>query len=214
MRVRKVDEHFEEEGDQTGQFFRRYSRYLFHLLANLDFEIVENVAKLIVEKSKAGNTVYVIGNGGSAATASHFASDLSHSAFVDHKPLVRSVSLAENVALITAVANDRGYDEVFSYQIETLLKEGDILIAISASGNSPNMLKAAEATKAKGGIVVGLVGFDGGKLAVLSDYVISVRTEKGEYGPVEDMHLFIDHMISAYVGLTLTKENGKQGKKH
>jgi D-sedoheptulose 7-phosphate isomerase len=205
----KLEEHFEEEGSQTGQFFRRYSRYLFHLLANLDFEIIEDVANLIIEKSKQGNTVYVIGNGGSATTATHFASDLSHSAFVDHRPLVRAVSLVDNMALITAVGNDRGYDEIFSYQIDTLMNKGDVLIAISASGNSPNILKAAMMTKEKGGYVVGITGFDGGKLGELADYTINVATARGEYGPVEDVHLFLDHMISAYIGLTLTKKHAK-----
>jgi D-sedoheptulose 7-phosphate isomerase len=88
------------------------------------------------------------------------------------------------------------------------MNSGDVLIAISASGNSSNIVKAAEEAHKKGGIVIGLVGFDGGILAQISDYVISVPTEHGEYGPVEDLHLFIDHMISAYVGLTLTKEDG------
>ena len=214
MKVRKLKEHFDEEGDQTGQFFRRYARYLFNLLANLDFEIIENVAKLIIEKSKEGKTVYLIGNGGSATTASHFATDLSHSGFVGHKPLVRAVSLAENVALVTAIGNDKGYEKIFSSQIKTYLDPGDILIAISASGNSPNILKAAETTKKMGGVVVGLVGFDGGKLAELCDYVITVSTAGGEYGPVEDIHLFLDHMISSYIGLTFSKQNGRKKTKH
>lgn len=208
MRNKILKEHFDEGGNQTGQFFRRYARYLLHLLANLDFEIIEDVANLIIEKSKSGNTVYLIGNGGSATTASHFASDLSHSSLVGRQPLVRAVSLAENIALLTALGNDRGYDEIFSYQIETLFNPGDILIAISASGNSPNILKAVETAKKKGGLTVGLVGFDGGKLAHVCDYVITVATAGGEYGPVEDLHLFLDHMISAYIGLTFSSKNG------
>ena len=204
MTTKTLKQHFIEEGDETGQFFRRYARYLFHLLANLDFEIIENVAHLIIEKSKEGKTVYIAGNGGSATTASHFAADLAHSAFVNHRPLVRAVSLSENVALLTALGNDRGYEEVFSYQLETHMTEGDILIVISASGNSPNIVRAVRTAKQIGAVSIGLVGFDGGELATLCDYVIAVYTVKGEYGPVEDLHLFLDHMLSSYIGLILS----------
>lgn len=189
----------------SGEYFREYARYLFHLLANLDFEIIENVSDLILKKSREGRTVYLIGNGGSATTAAHFATDLSHCGFLEHKPIIRAISLTENIALLTAIGNDRGYDQIFARQLKSLFQKDDILIAISASGNSPNLIVGVKEAKKMGGHAVGLVGFDGGELATLCDYVIQVRTEKGEYGPVEDVHVFLDHMITSYIGLQLAK---------
>src|SRR3989338_6380410 len=189
----------------SGEYFKEYARYLFNLLANLDFEIIESVADLILKKSKTGNTVYIIGNGGSATTAAHFATDLSHCGIIDHKPIIRAMSLTENVALITAIGNDRGYEEIFTRQLTSLFQKGDILIAISASGNSPNLVSAVKKAKYLGGETVGLLGFDGGELGKICDYIIQVSTEKGEYGPVEDVHIFLDHMITSYLGMYLSK---------
>lgn len=189
----------------SGEYFKEYARYLFNLLANLDFEIIESVADLILKKSKEGKTVYIIGNGGSATTASHFATDLSHCGLIGHQPIVRAISLTENVALLTAIGNDRGYEEIFSRQLNSLFQKGDILIAISASGNSPNLVSAVKYAKGMGGNTVGMLGFDGGELAKICDYVIQVSTEKGEYGPVEDVHVFLDHMITSYLGMYLSK---------
>lgn len=194
----------------TEQYFREYSQYLFHLLANLDFEIIEMVANLILERARAGKTLYFIGNGGSATTASHFATDLTHCYHIGHKPIIRAISLTENVALLTAVGNDKGYEQIFTAQISALLQPGDILFAISASGNSPNLISAIRKTKLLGGTTVGLVGFSGGELSKICDYVIHVRTEQGHYGPVEDVHVFIDHMITSYLGLVLNKKNNKR----
>lgn len=184
-------------------YFREYSQYLSNLLSNLDYDAIEKVARLILERSRQGKTLFLIGNGGSAATASHFANDFSHGALLKEKPLIRAISLADNQSLITAIGNDDGYEKVFSVQIRNLFQDGDMLVAISASGNSPNILKAVELAKEKSGVVVGLVGFDGGKLAEICDYAIHVKTEKGKYGPVEDIHLVLCHMISSYLALKL-----------
>lgn len=198
-----------QEQRVPGEYFRDYSRYLFHLLANLDFEIIENVADLILKKAKAGRTVFLIGNGGSATTASHFATDLSHCCFIDHKPIIKAISLVDNVALLTALMNDRGQEEIFTRQIRNLFQKDDILIAISASGNSANIVSAVTQAKKMGGHTIGIVGFDGGIIADLCDYVIQVRTEKGEYGPVEDIHVFLDHMITSYLGIKLMHDTKK-----
>ena len=189
----------------SGEYFKEYARYLFNLLANLDFEIIEHVAHLILKKSQTDNTVFIIGNGGSATTASHFATDLSHCGLINHGPIIRAISLTENMALLTAIGNDRGYEEIFTRQLQSLFRKGDILIAISASGNSPNLISAVQYVKKNGGDTVGIVGFDGGELAKICDHVIQVSTEKGEYGPVEDLHIFLDHMITSYLGLHLSR---------
>lgn len=187
-------------------FFKQYSQYLSKLLQGLDFDSIKAVADIIIRQSKRGKTVYFIGNGGSASTASHFATDLVHCGLLDHRPIIRAVSLSDNIALITAIGNDNGYEYVFSRQLESLAKRGDICIAISASGNSRNLIEAFKTSRLMGIITVAFLGFDGGKLMKMTDHVIHVRTPKGEYGPVEDSHLFLDHMISSYIGTILNSE--------
>jgi len=191
---------------QPMEYFREYSKYLFHLLANLDYNAIEKITKIILEKNKQGRTLFLIGNGGSAATASHLATDISHGILLKGKPLIKAVSLVDSIPLITAICNDKGYEKIFTTQIKNLFQKGDVLIAISASGNSLNISKAVRLAKKMEGTTIGLVGFDGGKLAEICDYVIHVRTEKGQYGPVEDIHSFLGHMITSYLSLTLNKK--------
>ena len=186
-------------------FFQEYHKYLGKLLDNLDYKVVEEVTKLILEKSRDGQAIFLVGNGGSAATASHFATDLVQCSQPEAGLCFRAISLVDNVPLLTALGNDRGYEEVFVGQMRNLFGKNDILIAISASGNSPNVIAATRLAKQLGGVAVGLVGFDGGELARICDYVIHVRTNKGEYGPVEDIHLIIDHMITSYLRMKLSR---------
>lgn len=165
------------------------------------------VSKCFLDAREKGATIFFVGNGGSAATASHFAQDLSE---VGRKAKVRSfktLSLTDNVSFLTAVGNDYGYDKVFLIQLLELFNKGDVFVAISASGNSPNVIEAVKFAKEKGGITVGLVGFDGGKLVDLCDHVIHVVSNKGEYGPVEDIHMTLDHMITSFLMLALGDEN-------
>ena len=146
-------------------------------------------------------TVFIIGNGGSAATASHISNDLSvgvTAAGRTGKPF-RVLSLTDNAAALTAIGNDFGYDDIFSAQLSVHFRQGDRLVVISASGNSPNLIKAADWVKQRGGRVLGLLGFDGGKLAPLCDVAIVAKTPKGEYGPVEDVHMILDHLIYSWL---------------
>lgn len=190
-------------------FFKEYASYLSKLLSGLDFRVLEEVSKLLISRSKQGKTVYLVGNGGSASTASHFATDLMHSSLLNHRPVIRAISLSDNISLITAIGNDQGYEYVFSHQLERVAKSGDVLLAISASGNSKNLIEAFRAAQSMGVVTVALVGFDGGKIMKMADYAIHVKTLKGQYGPVEDAHLFIDHMVSAYIGLLLNSKKSK-----
>ena len=194
---------------KTDDFFKEYSRYLSKLLSSLDFEAVKKVAHLILRQAKKGRTVYLMGNGGSASTASHFATDLMHCSLINHRPIIRAISLSDNISLITAIGNDKGYEYVFSHQLERVADKGDILMAISASGNSKNLVEAFKTARKMGVTTVALLGFDGGKMTKMADHVIHVRTPKGEYGPVEDTHLFLDHMLSFYMGLVLNSETSK-----
>lgn len=176
------------------------------LLTSLDFHQIKRVTDCFLEARRNGNTVYFAGNGGSASTAAHFAQDLGEVGRKAGVACFRSLSLTDNVSLLTAVANDYGYDKIFTIPMQTLFNKGDVLVVISASGNSPNVVEATRLAHEKGGKTVALVGFDGGKLAQISDYLIHVKTPKGEYGPVEDLHMVMDHMITSYLILRLKQE--------
>lgn len=187
-------------------YFKEYSKYLAHLLANLDFRAIDKFASLSIETAENGGTIYFAGNGGSAATASHFATDFSHGLVGGTGRLVKAVSLSDNTPLITAIGNDHGYENIFVNQMKNLFTDKDMLVVISASGNSPNVVKAVEFANEVGGETVGLVGFDGGKLGTICTHVVHVETEKGQYGPVEDIHMILDHMIASYLILKLNKQ--------
>ena len=168
--------------------------------------IIESVSNREISKfidallsiKRQNNTIYFIGNGGSASTASHFVNDLS----IGLKTLNRSfraISLCDNQSIITAIANDYGYENIFSKQLSILLREGDMVVAISASGNSPNLIKAIELAKKMDAITVGITAFDGGRLKNMVDLLVHVPTDQGDYGPAEDVHMMLDHLISNYL---------------
>jgi len=189
------------EAKDVQEFAGGYFAYLCRLLRELD---TGAIAVFIEELEKAyenQKTVFIAGNGGSAATASHMANDIGIDVFkksqID-KP-IRALALTDNAAVVTAIANDSGYENIFLNQLRILYQPGDVLVVISASGNSANLLNAAEWIKLRGGRVIGLLGFDGGKLKDICDLVIHCKTPIGEYGPVEDIHLILDHLISAWL---------------
>jgi len=186
-------------------YFKEYSKYLTHLLANLNYHVLNEVAELLIEKAVKGGTLYFAGNGGSASAASHFATDFSHGLVGGTGKIIKAVSLSDNISLITAISNDHGYENIFTNQLKNLLNKEDVLVLISASGNSPNIVKAAEFAVESGVKTVAFVGFDGGQLGKICDYVVHVDTEKGEYGPVEDMHTILNHMLASYMMLALNK---------
>lgn len=165
------------------------------LMAALPVADIERVVQLLLDAHREGRCVYLCGNGGSAATASHFASDLSKSTIVDGQTRLRVGSLTDNTALLTAWANDASYEKVFAEQIESLIQPGDVLIAISASGNSANIVAAVEAAARRGGRTAALVGFSGGRLKDLVE--VAVHAPSFAYGPVEDAHLAVAHAITA-----------------
>jgi D-sedoheptulose 7-phosphate isomerase len=149
------------------------------------------------EAYKKGKRIFIMGNGGSATTAMHFARDLQIGTAVDGKPRVRATCLADNVAFITALANDIGYDRIFEEQLVGQMAEGDVIIGISASGNSPNVLKAIEYARKNGAVTIGLVGFGGGKLKDLAHK--SIVLSKKNYQQVEDIHMVLAHIIPCWI---------------
>ena len=184
----------------------QYFVYLSELIDSMDLD-VENLSNEIIKCIESGNSIWIMGNGGSASTAEHFETDLSFVRMGVDFPKVKVAALSSNTSLITAIANDIGYENIFSHQLHRKAIAGDICIFISASGNSPNLLKAAQASKDLQLVSIGLLGFDGGKLANEVNHLAIVRTEIGKYGPVEDMHLAICHELTSLIAQKLLDKN-------
>jgi D-sedoheptulose 7-phosphate isomerase len=183
---------------EPATFAAAYIKYLQSILGSLDTAEISRFIGTLLAARDRGATIFFIGNGGSAATASHFANDLAIGTNEYEKPF-RAVSLTDNVPLITAIGNDFGYEEVFVRQLRILGKKGDLLIAISASGNSANLLRAFEYAQASGIKTIAITAFDGGKMKALADDGIHVPTGLKEYGPAEDTHMVLDHLVGAYL---------------
>ena len=179
-------------------FAQRYFARLVNLFDRVSCEEIARFARVLLDARARGSRIFFIGNGGSAATASHFANDLAIGTKAWRRPF-RVISLTDNVAVLTAVANDYGYHEIFTAQLKTLMEPHDVVVAISASGNSPSVVAAIEWANAHGAVTVGLTGFDGGRLRTLAAQCVHVPTEAGEYGPVEDLHMIFDHLVSTYL---------------
>lgn len=201
----RVDEIFKANPKPIG-FFKAYLGYLGDLCSNLDPESFEQVATEIQRTRLEKKKIFFIGNGGSAATAAHFANDVGIGTRAPTNPF-KAISLSDNSAIVTAIANDEGYDQIFVSQLRTLLEPGDLVVAISASGNSPNILKAVDYAKDRGNRVIGVTGFDGGELTKKCDIRFHVQTPKGDYGPVEDVHSILNHVLGSYLRQSIKAEN-------
>lgn len=203
-----------DESTNIQQFSKGYFNYLFKLLNELDINTITDFAKEMERARQNHNTIFFIGNGGSAATASHMVNDFGTDIRKRTKTVTpfRVLSLTDNCAVMLAIANDEGYENLFVNQLRIHYKSGDKLVAISASGNSPNVVAAAQWVKNQGGIVMSLVGFDGGKLKEISDVVIHVKSKKGEYGPVEDIHLIMGHLLSYWLQCQIQKGQNMEKK--
>lgn len=188
------------ETEDIRKYAGNYLGYLAEVLKRLDTEAIARFAEELEEARKNQNTVFFTGNGGSAATATHMANDFGIGSRIEDgtKPY-RVLALTDNVSKMTAISNDFGYDEIFVRQLKIHYRPGDKLVVISASGNSSNLVAAAKWVKEQGGTVIGLLGFDGGKLKELCDVAVHVVTPKGEYGPVEDAHLILGHLVSTWL---------------
>jgi D-sedoheptulose 7-phosphate isomerase len=195
--VNRLDEIFRDH-PQPGSFARGYLEYLTRVIGTLDIEEIEAFIRALLDARQRDAHIFFIGNGGSAATASHFANDIAVGCRSWHRPF-RAMSLTDNVPVMTAIGNDYGYEDIFVLQLKSLMQAGDVVVAISASGNSPNIVKAIEYANDNAAITIGLTGFDGGKLRRIARSSVHVPTAKGEYGPVEDIHMVFDHLVGAFL---------------
>jgi D-sedoheptulose 7-phosphate isomerase len=185
------------ERSVTAAVLARHICDLHEVLDNISPAPVERVVELILAAHRDGRHVYILGNGGSASTASHFACDLSKATIVGDASRLRVTSLTDNVAVLTAWANDTSYERVFAEQLLSLAAPGDVVVIISASGDSPNVLAAARTARELGAATVALVGFAGGALKDLVDVAVQVGSH--DYGVVEDCQLVLEHAITASV---------------
>jgi D-sedoheptulose 7-phosphate isomerase len=170
-----------------------YVTTLQETINQLPKQEIVRVMDLLHSARLAGRQIFIMGNGGSASTATHFVCDLAKNTRKEGWPHFKVIGLADNMALFSAYANDEGYENVFAQQLANLVMPEDIVIAISASGNSKNVLNAVSLAKTANAITIGFTGFDGGKLCSMVDINIHVNSNIIEH--VEDIHLILEHMI-------------------
>jgi len=186
-------------------FATAYFERLKSALDGIDVSEISRFAEELNAARQEGRSIFVAGNGGSATTATSMANDLGFDIIrktATEMPFIVH-SLTDNNAVLTAISNDVGYEDVFVNQLRVHYRSGDRLVLISASGNSPNIVRAAKWVKAAGGTVMSMVGFDGGALRDLSDIVVHVPSHPGEYGPVEDAHLAVNHVLAHWFQVRL-----------
>jgi len=170
-----------------------YIDELQQTLDHLPKDLIAQVINVLHDARMKGKQVFIMGNGGSASTASHFVCDLAKNTRKDNLPHYRVIGLTDNMEIFSAYANDEGYENVFAKQLINLINPGDVVIGISASGNSPNVLNAISEAKRYNATTIAFTGFDGGRLGPMVDFNIHVKSNIIEH--VEDIHLVLEHII-------------------
>jgi D-sedoheptulose 7-phosphate isomerase len=179
------------------EYAKNYLQSVDQTLHEISLDDLQGVTDAIEDAYHRGKQVFIFGNGGSASTASHFACDLGKGTAFEGKPRFKVMSLNDNVPLMTAIGNDFGFEHLFVEQLQGLLQEGDVVILISGSGNSENLLKAAHYANSRGAITIAFLGFGGGKLKDIVKKHITVASK--DYEVVEPIHLILEHIISFYL---------------
>lgn len=181
-----ITDKYEEES-------KKYINLLFNSLQKIDYKSISEIIYVFIETLNSDGTIYVFGNGGSASTASHMQNDFNRGLSEFSSKKFKFCCLSDNVSTITAIANDYTYDEIYLRQLEGRLIKNDIICAFSGSGNSPNIIKAVEYAKKQGNRIIGITGFDGGKLMHLAD--LNFHVEINNMQITEDIHLIFNHLI-------------------
>jgi len=185
-------------------FFNKYVNNLYGALNSLDIESLEHCYDALIACINSGSRIFTCGNGGSSAIAEHMVCDFVKQASTDSS-IEPKVHALLSTPILTAIANDYSYDQIFSFQLERYAESSDLLLSISSSGNSENIVKAIETAKLKNMMTISFVGFDGGKVSKLSDVVLHLKAEN--YGIVEDSHQALMHILSQYLRLKAFKVN-------
>lgn len=172
---------------------QNYISTLQQTMNKLHQPLISEVIHLLQRARMQGNQIFIMGNGGSSSTASHFVCDLAKNTRYDGLPHFRAIGLTDNMEIFSAYANDEGYENVFSQQLTNLIRADDIVIAISTSGNSPNVVNAVHEAQKHNATTIGFTGFDGGSLGQMVDIHIHVDSNVIEH--IEDIHLMLEHMI-------------------
>lgn len=185
----------------AADYARNYTAHFAQMVSALDGSLVAEMIGQINGCAEANKTLFILGNGGSGAVAGHWVNDLSANTVVPGKPGFRVMSLCDNAFSITALGNDASFEQIFSIQLAANMRQGDVVLALSVSGNSPNIIKGVEYANANKAYTIGCSGFDGGKLAKLVHLPIVIPSTKDEYGPVEDMFSVIMHIVQSYISM-------------
>jgi D-sedoheptulose 7-phosphate isomerase len=180
---------------------KNYRDREIEVMNGLDYEAINEAMNVIVEAWQRGNRIYVFGNGGSAATASHMANDFNKGISEKVGKKFQLVSLVDNFSTVMAIANDISYDEVFRFQLDGILTAEDVVLGISGSGNSKNVINAIEYAKTIGAKTIGMTGYNGGRLKEMSDYQMHVPINDMQI--TEDIHMHFDHMMMKVLGENL-----------
>jgi len=178
---------------------QKYLTELKETANKISVKDIQKIAEVLLEAYRKDKQVFILGNGGSASTSSHLACDLGKgtlkNVYNQREKRFRVISLTDNVATMTAFANDLSYDDMFVQQLHNLVRPGDVVIGISGSGNTPNVIKALIYAKGQGAITIGLLGYQtGGKAKELVDHNITIKSNN--YGVIEDLHLALDHILT------------------
>lgn len=193
------------------EFMAVYLYEVKRCLDNLDVASVSYAVNMLKKAFEKNKKIFIMGNGGSASTASHMACDLGKGTISDpesNEKRIKIISLSENTALITALGNDMSFKNIFIEQLKNLLEKDDVVIVLSASGNSENIIKAVEYANKNGGKTIGMLGNKtGGKLGKMVDCTIIV--DSTQYGPIEDIHLVLNHLITSWIA-RIKKSDGNR----
>jgi D-sedoheptulose 7-phosphate isomerase len=172
---------------------QQYLNALITTIKSVDVECINAVAEVLGDACKEQKRIFIMGNGGSSATASHYVCDFNKGLSVNRQQRYKMYCLSDNVPTMMAIANDMGYENIFVEQLKNFIEEGDVVIGISGSGNSPNVIKAIEYAKAMNAVTIGLSGYDGGRLKQIVKYSIHVNIDNMQI--TEDVHAMLDHLL-------------------
>jgi len=186
-------------------YIRAHMRRTAEVIEALDADAINTLTEWVLEAGAMDRTVFTLGNGGSATVAGAWVNDLAVNTVMDGQPGFRVIALGDSGPCVTALGNDVSFDDIFVYQLRAAMRPGDLVIGMSCSGNSPNVLRAMAHARDNGAKTVAIAGFDGGALLTAADLVIHIPSEKDEYGPVEDAFSAVMHAVTAYITMARGK---------